>query len=138
MLATKIRGICLTYGNLVKKILEFTGFNFKGEYFEEDVTKIGEVALIVIRQEIINEKSIQTPSKGKKRGTEEKNQEAPKNLEDLEYSIPETPFVKDLLNEIIKNLKRTNEKINFLDFHLAQDLKNLPHGMFTDDDEDDK
>lgn len=58
------------------------------------------------------------------------------NLEDFNYHIPEVPSVEALLKDIIKILKSTNENINFLAFHIAQDLIHLPPGIFTNDDED--
>lgn len=50
-------------------------------------------------------------------------QESSTDLEDFDYDIPKIPFVEDLLKEIIKRLKRTNEKINFLAFNFAHYLR---------------
>lgn len=61
------------------------------------------------------------------------NHEVTMNLKDFDYDILETPSIEDLTKEVIKRLKRKNEKINFLAFHFAQDLRQLPPGMFTDD-----
>lgn len=105
--------------------MEFIGFNLQEEDFKEDLTKIGKFALPIIRYEIINGKIISNPSKGKKRGMGQQNLEAPMNLEYFEYDIPEIVSVEDLLEEIIKRLKRTNEKINFIKFHFCQDLRHI-------------
>lgn len=51
----------------------------------------------------------------------------------FDNDIHETPLVEDLLNEIIKRLKWTNNKINFLAHQFAQYLGNLPPTLFTDD-----
>lgn len=59
MLASKRKGICIPYSNLVTKItkiLEHTGFNFKREESNEDVTKIGENALAMGMYDTLNEK----------------------------------------------------------------------------------
>lgn len=61
----KRKGMCLPYGNLIKKILEHTGFNFGNEEFVEDVTKIKEAVLATIRYEIIHGKVTKKPSKEK-------------------------------------------------------------------------
>lgn len=58
------------------------------------------------------------------------------SLEYFDYDVPETPSYEDLIQDIIKTLKWTNEKINFMAFHSAQDLIHLPSGMFIDDIED--
>lgn len=54
MLARKKKGICLPCVDLVTKMLEFTGYNLEEEYWKEDVTKIGERTLGMMRYEIIN------------------------------------------------------------------------------------
>lgn len=92
----------------------------------------------MIRHGIINWKTIQKPSRGNKRGIEQESLETPMNLEDFYYGIPKIPSAEDLLKKIIKRLNMTNEKINFLSFHFVQDLRELPSGMFTNIDEDNK
>lgn len=58
------------------------------------------------------------------------------NLKDFEYVIPKIPSVKDLIKNILKRLKRTDKKINFLAHHFIQDLRHIPLRLFTDDNED--
>lgn len=60
------------------------------------------------------------------------------SLEDYDYDIPETLSIEDLLKDMIKRLKLTNEKINLLAFCVSQDLRYLPPGIFTEDDKDTK
>lgn len=58
------------------------------------------------------------------------------SLEDYDYDVPKTPLTEDLVDDIVCRLKRTNENINFLTFHITQELRNLPLRMFNNDDED--
>lgn len=52
MVASKLKGIWLSNGYLITKILEYIDF-LEGKYFEEDVTKIVEVALGIMMYKII-------------------------------------------------------------------------------------
>lgn len=54
----------------------------------------------------------------------------------LHYKVSETSSIEYLLKDIIKRLKETNYKINFLAFHFAQDLRHLPLGINNNNDED--
>lgn len=67
---------------------------------------------------------------------EQQDKKGPISLEDYDYDVHETHLTKDLLKSIIKRLKQTNENINFLVFHFAQELRHLAPGMFIDYDED--
>lgn len=68
--------------------MECTCFNLEGEYYEEDLTMIEDATLGMMRYKIIIGKIIQKPSKGKEKGMEQHNKEAPMNLEDFDYDIP--------------------------------------------------
>lgn len=71
----------------------------------------------------------------KKRGKEQQDQEAPMTLEYFDYVIPEMLSAEYLLKDIIKTLKRTNEKTIFLDFNFSRELRHLPPKMLVNDDE---
>lgn len=108
---------------MVIKILEHTDFKFGGEDCKEDIIKIGETSLGMMRCEIIDGKVIENPPKGNKIRMENQEQEAPMNIEYFNYDILNVPYVEDLLNEIIKRLKRTYEKDQLLDLYICPRLK---------------
>lgn len=136
MMGNKRKVMCLPYGNLIIKILEHTEFNFENEELVEDVTKIGEPVLEIMRYEIIYEKVIVKPSKENKRNMD--NQETRTDLEDLDYDIPQLPLTKHLLKIIIKKLYMINDKIDFLTRHFIKDPRQLPSYLSMDDDFDEE
>lgn len=51
----------MSYGNLIIKIMEHTGFNFVDEDYKEETTKIGKSVLPTMTFEIINRKVTEKP-----------------------------------------------------------------------------
>lgn len=49
MIGSKNKELCLSYRNLITKILEQAKFNFREEDYIEDATKIGKIVLYGMR-----------------------------------------------------------------------------------------
>ncbi|KAL5067871.1 hypothetical protein RYX36_018758, partial [Vicia faba] len=66
MLRIKIKRICMPYGDMVMKILEHVGYNFKEEVSMQNLPKIGEATLGLMRYKIIDGEIFQNHPKGNK------------------------------------------------------------------------
>lgn len=95
-----------------KSYLERTRFNFREKNYIEDVTKIGKLVLTLMKYEIIDGKVIENPSNEKNRKVSK--QEAPIDLRNFDYSIPQRPSTDDLLKVLIRNIYVINDKIYFI------------------------
>lgn len=90
MMESKKEGVCLTYGNLLTKILEDTEYNFKDEKYKEETTKIGNSVIPSIQFEIINGKVTENPSSGEKK-IKINDKETPMEIYGFDCFFPRPP-----------------------------------------------